>query len=79
MKRFAAKHGFTFPDVIDETQNVARAYNAQSTPDFFGFMPKANCSIAGDLMRRAFSKRQMLTATLFFAMKQTAETGRGPG
>ena len=26
-------------------------------------MPKANCSIAGDLMRRAFSKRQMLTAT----------------
>ena len=30
MQTFAAKHGFTFPYVIDETQNVARAYDAQS-------------------------------------------------
>ena len=37
MKAFAAKHGFTFPYVIDETQEVARAYDAQCTPDFFGF------------------------------------------
>src|SRR3974377_507313 len=29
MKTFAAKHGFTFPYVIDETQEVARAYDAQ--------------------------------------------------
>ncbi len=28
MKAFAAKHGFTFPYVIDETQEVARAYDA---------------------------------------------------
>jgi hypothetical protein len=37
MKVFAAKHGFTFPYVIDETQEVARGYDAQCTPDFFGF------------------------------------------
>ena len=37
MKAFAAKHGFKFPYVIDETQDVARAYDAQCTPDFFGF------------------------------------------
>ena len=37
MKRFAAAHHFTFPYVIDETQDVARAYGAQCTPDFFGF------------------------------------------
>jgi len=37
MQAFAAKHGFTFPYVIDETQEVARAYGAQCTPDFFGF------------------------------------------
>jgi Redoxin len=37
MKTFAAKHGFTFPYVIDETQEVAKAYDAQCTPDFFGF------------------------------------------
>jgi peroxiredoxin len=32
MKAFAAKHGFTFPYVIDETQEVAHAYGAQCTP-----------------------------------------------
>ena len=37
MKAFAAQHGFPFPYVIDETQDVARAYGAVCTPDFFGF------------------------------------------
>jgi hypothetical protein len=37
MQRFARQHGFTFPYVIDETQEIARAYGAQCTPDFFGF------------------------------------------
>ena len=37
MKAFAKKHGFGFPYVIDETQDVARAYDAVCTPDFFGF------------------------------------------
>lgn len=29
MQRFARQHGFAFPYVIDETQDVARAYGAQ--------------------------------------------------
>jgi peroxiredoxin len=37
MKAFAAKHNFTFPYVLDETQHVARAYRAECTPDLFGF------------------------------------------
>jgi hypothetical protein len=37
MKRFAEKHGFFFPYLHDESQNVARAYDAVCTPDFFGF------------------------------------------
>jgi peroxiredoxin len=37
MKVFAAQNKFTFPYVIDETQDVARAYDAVCTPDFFGF------------------------------------------
>ena len=37
MGEFAAQHGFTFPYVIDETQDVARAYGAVCTPDFYGF------------------------------------------
>ncbi|MFO1436615.1 MAG: thioredoxin family protein [Gammaproteobacteria bacterium] len=37
MRDFAATHGFTFPYLIDETQEVARAYGAVCTPDFFGY------------------------------------------
>lgn len=37
MKIFAAENGFTFPYLIDETQEVGKAYGAVCTPDFFGF------------------------------------------
>lgn len=37
MKAFARQHGFGFPYVIDRTQEVARAYDAVCTPEFFGF------------------------------------------
>jgi peroxiredoxin len=37
MKRVAREKGFPFPYVLDETQDVARAYDAVCTPDFFGF------------------------------------------
>ena len=36
METFAPRHGLTFPYVIDTTQEVAGAYGAQCTPDFFG-------------------------------------------
>lgn len=37
MAAFAARHGFDFPYLYDETQAVARAYGAMCTPDFFGY------------------------------------------
>jgi hypothetical protein len=37
MKRFAAERGFNFPYLHDVSQEVARAYEAVCTPDFFGF------------------------------------------
>jgi peroxiredoxin len=37
MVRIAAQKGFTFPYLIDETQAVAKAYQAVCTPDFFLF------------------------------------------
>ena len=37
MVELAAKHGFTFPYLYDETQDVARVYDAVCTPDFFGY------------------------------------------
>lgn len=36
MKRFAAANGFDFPYLFDESQDVARAYGAICTPEFFG-------------------------------------------
>lgn len=37
MKVFAKESGFTFPYLYDETQDVARAYDAACTPDFYIF------------------------------------------
>lgn len=37
MVRIAAQKGFNFPYLIDETQEVAKAYQAVCTPDFFLF------------------------------------------
>ncbi len=37
MKEEAASAGYTFPYLFDETQNVAKAYRAACTPDFFLF------------------------------------------
>ena len=37
MKAFATAHGFGFPYLYDETQSVAKAYDAACTPDFYLF------------------------------------------
>ena len=37
MKAEAAEAGYTFPYLFDETQEVAKAYHAACTPDFFLF------------------------------------------
>jgi thiol-disulfide isomerase/thioredoxin len=37
MATFAAEHGWSFPYLHDETQEVGRAYRAACTPDFFLF------------------------------------------
>ena len=37
LKKQAEKNGFNFPYCFDEDQSVAKAFNAQCTPDFFLF------------------------------------------
>jgi peroxiredoxin len=37
MKREAAERGYTFPYLFDKTQEVAKAYRAACTPDFYLF------------------------------------------
>jgi peroxiredoxin len=78
MKAFAAKHGFTFPYVIDETQEVARTYGAQCTPDFFGFNSQDELQYRGRLDASRMTPIANARRDLFEAMKQVAETSRGP-
>ena len=37
LKKQAIEHGFNFPYLYDETQQVAKAYKAACTPDFYVF------------------------------------------
>ena len=78
MRAFAAKYGFPFPYVIDETQEIARAYNAQCTPDFFGFNAKDELQYRGRLDASRTSLIANARRDLYEAMKQVADTGRGP-
>ena len=47
MKTFAPEHGWKFPYLIDETQEIARAYGAACTPDFFLFDAELHLFYAG--------------------------------
>lgn len=47
MKVHAEKYGFSFPYLYDESQEVAHAYQAACTPDFFVFDGKDQCVYRG--------------------------------
>ncbi len=79
MVRAARELAFPFPYVLDETQEVAKAYGAVCTPDFFGFNSKLELQYRG---RLDASKKETGPADarrdLFEAMVQVARTGEGP-
>jgi peroxiredoxin len=78
MKTFAKEHRLSFPYVIDETQNVARAYEAVCTPDFFGFNSKDELQYRGRLDESRMNTVPDARRELHEAMKMVAETGHGP-
>jgi peroxiredoxin len=78
MKAFAKQHRLTFPYVIDETQEVARDYRAQCTPDFFGFNARDELQYRGRLDASRMSSIPRGRRELFEAMMQMVETGNGP-
>jgi len=80
MQRVAAEYGYPFPYLLDETQEVAKAYGAVCTPDFFGYNADLELQYRG---RLDASGRQPdageVRRDLYLAMRQVSETGRGPG
>jgi len=49
MALFAAQNNFSFPYLYDETQSVAKAYQAACTPDFYIFDQNLLCVYRGQL------------------------------
>ena len=79
MRRIAAEFGFPFPYLLDESQEVARAYGAVCTPDFFGYNADLELQYRGRLDEsRKETAPEGVRRDLFAAMKQVAETGKGP-
>ena len=79
MRAFAERHGFAFPYRHDETQEVARAYDAACTPEFHGFDRGLVLRYRGRL--DASGRRPAPEGTrreLFEAMRRIAETGQAP-
>jgi peroxiredoxin len=79
MRKVAGEYDFPFPYLLDETQEVAKAYGAVCTPDFFGY----NADLALQYRGRLDESRKEAAAEdvrrdLFEAMKNVAETGKGP-
>ncbi|MBI2719591.1 MAG: thioredoxin family protein [Rhizobiales bacterium] len=78
MQGFARQHRFPFPYLHDESQAVARAYEAVCTPDFFGFNAALELQYRGRLDASRKDLVPDARRDLFEAMKQVAATGRGP-
>jgi len=79
MSEQKARTGFTFPYLHDASQEIARAYGAVCTPDFFGFDKVGGLQYRGRLdASRGNTGPADLKRELFEAMKMVAETGRGP-
>ena len=78
MKQFAAQHKFTFPYLLDETQQMARAYDAVCTPDFFGFNRDGELQYRGRLDDARMDDAGARKTELLDAMRAVADGGKGP-
>jgi len=79
MKAIAEREQFPFPYLMDESQDVARAYGAVCTPDFFGYNKDLELQYRGRLdASRKEAAPLDARRDLFEAMVQVARTGKGP-
>lgn len=79
MQRLARDMAFPFPYLFDETQDIARAYGAVCTPDFFGYNAALGLQYRGRLDDSGrHPGAPDARRELYLAMSQIAETGAGP-
>ena len=79
MKLFSKKYNFTFPYLIDETQDVAKSFGAVCTPDFFGYNKNGELQYRGRI-RKLNNLTPVMDgeSELLSAMKLIADQGQGP-
>ncbi|WP_417257768.1 thioredoxin family protein [Celeribacter sp.] len=79
MVKMAAQWALPFPYLHDADQSVAKAYDAVCTPDFFGFDAEGGLQYRGRLdASRKVAGPADLKRDLFEAMREVAQTGKGP-
>ena len=79
MKKFDLDHSFPFPYLHDADQSTAKNFGAECTPDFFGYNKNLELQYRGRLreLKNLIPVRSG-ESDLLKAMKQIAETGKGP-
>jgi len=79
MQKIAEEFGFSFPYLLDESQEVAKAYGAVCTPDFFGYNADLKLQYRGrfDASRKETAAEDVCR-DLLESMTEVAETGKGP-
>ena len=79
MIEFSNSNNFSFPYLHDETQEIARKFDAVCTPDFFGYNKNLELQYRGRIRElKDLKPIRGGESELYLAMKMIAETGRGP-
>ncbi len=77
MQALSVDKKLPFPYLYDETQEVAKTYEAACTPDFFGFNSESSLQYRGRLNNKRESPNE-IRRELYSAMIEIAKTGKGP-
>ena len=79
MKIFSKRFNFSFPYLIDDTQEIAKAYGAVCTPDFFGYNSKLELQYRGRIRElKDLKPINSGESDLSRAMRLIIKTGKGP-
>ena len=79
MISFSKKYKFNFPYLVDETQKVAKTYDAVCTPDFFGYNANLELQYRGRIRElKDLKPVKSGESDLLKAMKLISKTGKGP-
>ena len=79
MKLFAKKYNFNFPYLYDETQQIAKKYNAVCTPDIFGFNNQNILCYRGRIDSGVMKpEKKQINRELYNAMVKIKNNGSGP-